>query len=85
MLLLSSKTESFSRAVLMSLSRISVIMVSLLDVFLSYFNKLNLSFVVISEAIIEFIYKNKNFLFCGIKVAVMTSLIKIPKIDLMTS
>ena len=58
---------------------------SLLDVFLSYFNKLNLSFVVISEAIIEFIYKNKNFLFCGIKVAVMISLIKIPKIDLMTS
>ena len=46
-------------------------MLSLLDVFLSYFNKLNLSFVVISEAIIEFIYKNKNFLFCGIKVAVM--------------
>ena len=69
----------------MSLSRISVIMVSLLDVFLSYFNKLNLSFVVISEAIIEFIYKNKIFLFCGIKVAVMISLIKIPKIDLMTS
>ena len=33
LLLLSDKIESFSRAMLMSLSRISVIMVTLLDVF----------------------------------------------------